>query len=571
MKKRFLHIFMLLALACVFVCSACNDFMNDSYHKITVETTKNGLVEASKTKALAGDEITITVTPAPKYELDYITLNGEKLDELTFEMPNEDVAIFASFKKLTYAITVEEAEHGTISVEQQVAAEGDLVEVMVVAEEKYELDYITVNGEKVDGATFEMPGEAVTLAAKFKEKLYTVSIVNVLNGTVVADKDLVKEGEVVTLTVTPDTEYELESIKVNGEAIEGTTFEMSASNVEVVVTFKKITYTITALETENGAIELVSSASKGELVSITVIADDKYELDYITVNDEIIEGTTFEMPGEAVVINAVFARITYAINIANITGGTVTVDKNPAAEGELVTITALADENYVLLAGKITVDEQVIEGTTFEMPAHEVSIEVEFTKAEQFGDSALYVSVGNATSKYYALYDTAGIYITVKVRDPYVSYGGSDLGYDDNVEFSFGLKSEAEGLDVNYTYNFLATAGGKFWFRKANSVNTFGPLSDPALNIAPGSNFWYSVEEVYFTDGSSGYCVYAYFGYDLLNTTPEEAIGNITIAPYLRDTDATTTSFSCISSFGENWGAANHFVLITEDGNFVAR
>lgn len=71
------------------------------------------------------------------------------------------------------------------------------------------------------------------------EKLYSITVEVNGNGTAAADVASASEGRTVTLTVTPDEGYELKSISVNGEEIEGTSFAMPASNVTVVVEFAK--------------------------------------------------------------------------------------------------------------------------------------------------------------------------------------------------------------------------------------------------------------------------------------------------------------------------------------------
>jgi len=57
------------------------------------------------------------------------------------------------------------------------------------------------------------------------------------HGTITADKSEGGMGDVVTLTITPSTGYELGSVSVNGNAIEGTTFTMPDADVTVTATF----------------------------------------------------------------------------------------------------------------------------------------------------------------------------------------------------------------------------------------------------------------------------------------------------------------------------------------------
>ena len=66
---------------------------------------------------------------------------------------------------------------------------------------------------------------------------YTITIGQIENGTVIADKAEAAEGEVVTLTATADQNYVLSAIYVNGIAIEGNTFEMPGRDVEITADF----------------------------------------------------------------------------------------------------------------------------------------------------------------------------------------------------------------------------------------------------------------------------------------------------------------------------------------------
>ena len=52
----------------------------------------------------------------------------------------------------------------------------------------------------------------------------------------------------------------------------------------------------------------LSNASKGATITVTATPDEGYHLVYITVDDERISGTSFEMPDHAVEVSAVFER-----------------------------------------------------------------------------------------------------------------------------------------------------------------------------------------------------------------------------------------------------------------------
>lgn len=55
------------------------EFAEDHQYDITINTPENGTAELSATKAKIGTEITITVSPAESYKVDYVKVNGERI------------------------------------------------------------------------------------------------------------------------------------------------------------------------------------------------------------------------------------------------------------------------------------------------------------------------------------------------------------------------------------------------------------------------------------------------------------------------------------------------------------
>lgn len=55
------------------------EFAEDLEYDITINTPENGTAELSATKAKIGTEITITVSPAEGYKVDYVKVNGERI------------------------------------------------------------------------------------------------------------------------------------------------------------------------------------------------------------------------------------------------------------------------------------------------------------------------------------------------------------------------------------------------------------------------------------------------------------------------------------------------------------
>ncbi len=305
-------------------------------------------------------------------------------------------------------ITIEPAENGTVTPDKTTAKYDDFVTLTVTPATGYELEQLRVMDDETPitvwseegGYVFNMPANGVTVTATFKAIDYIINIVSSENGTVTADKATANMGETVTLTITPDEGYELESLRViYDDAIvpltEGNTFVMRACNAAIIADFKMIDYTVTIEPSESGTVTTdKETANMGETVTLTVAPATGYEFDQLRVLDgetqvDVTTTTdgkyTFVMPAGNVEISATYKAIDYTITIEPAENGTVTADKETANMGETVTLTITPNEGYEL-------DEiHVMNGTTqvavtittegkytFVMPAGNVEISATF-------------------------------------------------------------------------------------------------------------------------------------------------------------------------------------------------
>ena len=163
---------------------------------------------------------------------------------------------------------------------------------------------------------------------------YNIIINEYEGGSLTLSKNSGTEGETITLKVSTNTGYRLSNIEVkdeNNELIEPTmlddttyTFVMPKSNVYITATFQSILppsqkiYDIDVVyKNDSGTITVKPSKAKGgEIVSITIIPDQGYQLDLLNIlnqkNEKIDvlqeskDSYTFKMPNEAVTIEVSF-------------------------------------------------------------------------------------------------------------------------------------------------------------------------------------------------------------------------------------------------------------------------
>ncbi len=187
---------------------------------------------------------------------------------------------------------------------------------------------------------------------------YSVSIVTLIaNGTVVASPTGgLSAGDLVTLTVTPDPGYVLESIIVKDDGANlvpmetENTFKMPASNVRVDATFKEapvtpVKYNVRINPMTNGSVTAdKTQAAGGELVKLTATPDAGYVLDTIQVlhgmGAEVALNAdhSFTMPSEDVVVNATFKEAPVSSHTVTFnTNGGSAVPEQTVADGATAT------------------------------------------------------------------------------------------------------------------------------------------------------------------------------------------------------------------------------------------
>ncbi len=228
-----------------------------------------------------------------------------------------------------YTITVSPSENGTVTADKSAATEGETITLTVAPDEMYKLESLVVNQTDVttsvvDGKyAFEMPAEAVTVTASFKAlELFGIILDKsrfVLPFGTEVDETLLRGlvGEIIAVYDHYDgpgirrSDYELYNIDTDARV---TTIKYINKVVQIWWNYG---YPLTIDESiEHGNVTVEDSmASEGSSVKLTIVPDDGYKLDSITV----MHGETpvyvykkpnpyFMMPDGSVTISATFKK-----------------------------------------------------------------------------------------------------------------------------------------------------------------------------------------------------------------------------------------------------------------------
>lgn len=468
----------------VYLCSDCHTATESTPHTVTLPDAVQGVtltLGTTNNTYIKDDTVTLTVE---KEGTDIVTVTAKNGDTdvaltevqeaaqdeaaaqattekaktvYTFTMPDGDVTISVTKAAKTYEVKVADANKDTLKITSPEAdldkvAEGTSVTVVATPKDGYTLtaDGVVVtygdnqtlkatpDTEKANTYTFAMPAGDATVSAAFEEvKKYNVTVADTVeNGTVGVEQKTAAAKDVVTVTVTPNTNFKytdgsLKATYTDGgtkkeindfKAVDGKentyTFEMPAADVTVSAAFEKIateTYTVTVTKGGDGKVtvngqetEKLEGLKSGDPVTLKIDPIDTdtllTKLAGVTVTSGKVEVSTtkvdentytFTMPDGDVNVSVKFTTVEYGIEVKMLGEGegtiTFTDGKTRFAAGTNVTATITPNGTTYELT-KVMYDDgsenkevtsELKNGCeyTFTMPANHVKIEATFGEA----------------------------------------------------------------------------------------------------------------------------------------------------------------------------------------------
>lgn len=466
----------------VYLCSDCHTATESTPHTVTLNKVDGVTLTLGTTSNTYIKDDTVTLT-VEKEGTDIVTVTAKNGDTdvaltevqeaaqdeaaaqattekaktvYTFTMPDGDVTISVEKNAKTYAIKVADANKDTLKITSPEAdldkvTAGTTITVVATPKDGYTLtaDGVVVtygdnqtlkatpDTEKANTYTFAMPAGDATVSAAFEEvKKYNVTVAGTVeNGTVGVEPKTAAAKDVVTVTVTPNTNFKytdgsLKATYTDGgtkkeindfKAVDGKentyTFEMPAADVTVSAAFEEIateTYTVTVTKDGDGKVtvneqetEKLEGLKSGDTVTLKINPIDTdtllTELAGVTVTSgkvdvsttKVDENTyTFKMPDGDVNVSVKFTTVEYGIEVKMLGEGegtiTFTDGKTRFAAGTNVTATITPNGTTYELT-KVMYDDgsenkevtsELKNGCeyTFTMPANHVKFEATFEK-----------------------------------------------------------------------------------------------------------------------------------------------------------------------------------------------
>jgi hypothetical protein len=228
-------------------------------YTINASAGSNGSISPSGAISVSrGNNKTFTITPNSGYQVDDVLVNGISVGAVTSYTFNNVLAnqtIAATFKVIlttNYTIIASAGANGGISPNGSVSVTGGTNKTFnITPNNGYQIDVVKVNGTSVGAVatyTFNNVTANQTIEATFKAVVVGTSTITASvvggNGTISPTGAVsVTNGTNKTFTITPNSGYQIDAVKVNGTSVGavGTyTFNNVISNQTIVASFKVV-------------------------------------------------------------------------------------------------------------------------------------------------------------------------------------------------------------------------------------------------------------------------------------------------------------------------------------------
>lgn len=402
---------------------------------VTIGAVEHGSVTADKMTAEVGADVTFTVTPDENYSVKSFKVNNDEKqlndsNQVVVKMVEGGLTVSAEFEINSAAVTITQADHGSISADKSTAKIGENVTFTVAPEANYVVSSFKVNDADValDGnnqAVVVMVAGGLNVTASFELGSGTVTIGAVEHGAITADKMTAKIGEDVTFKITSDTGYDVSSFKVNGSDVDYVTKEdsttgktyweakvkMVSGGLTVTAEFKLAVYSIEWDTPTHGTIAVEggkTQATYDEEVKFIFTPETGYEIKYLTINEEPVQWASDNTYTTTMGEYGLFVTVQFGLENETITvnaGEHGTIEhKNKADDsqdylyGDTAVVTVTPNEGFMIET--IKVDGKAIEvpedkkgGYSFEqLVEKDLNISATFTDVHtisEFTDSVI--------------------------------------------------------------------------------------------------------------------------------------------------------------------------------------
>jgi predicted ester cyclase len=466
-----------------------------------------------------GDSKAFTITPNEGYEVEDVKVDAASVGAVTsyaFQSVSSNRTISVTFKTtvVQHKITASAGTNGTIDPSGDVMVdEGGSETFTMTPKTGYAVDDVKVDGNSAGAVTtytFEDVISDHTIAVTFKTApvQYKITATAGANGSISPSGDVtVDKGASKTFTITPNSGYAVEDVKVDGASVSAVTtytFTNVTANRTISVTFKTASvtqYKITASAGANGSISPSGDVmvDSGGSKTFNMTPNSGYVVEDVKVDStsvgavttymfsNVTSARTISVTFKAVSVNQFVITATADVNGSISPSGNVTVDKGGTQKFAMIPDAGYEVSDVLLNGSSIGVQTEF----TFSNVSMNFTIHVTFKEsaAAQYtitatseGSGAIVpagaVSVSKGTSRTFTMTPAAGY----QVKD--VTVNGASVG----AVTTYIFNNVSANHSINVVFVSMTTPQYKIT-ASAGSNGTIYPAGDVMVNEGSSRTF----------------------------------------------------------------------------------
>ena len=210
-------------------------------YTVSTSAGANGAISPASATVNHGDTTSFTVTPDVNYSINSVSGCGGSLSGNTYTTGaiTVDCTVNASFSAngSSYTVSTNAGAGGAINPASTAVDHGNTASFTITPDSNYSIGSVSGCGGSLSGNTYTTGAITAdcTVNASFSVSSYTVSTNAGANGAISPASATVNHGDATSFTVTPDSNYSIDSVSGCGGSLTGNTYTTGAITADCVV------------------------------------------------------------------------------------------------------------------------------------------------------------------------------------------------------------------------------------------------------------------------------------------------------------------------------------------------
>jgi hypothetical protein len=272
---------------------------------ITITQTAGGTI-SGPTTVNYGDTPSYTITPDSTFHIESVTVDSSPVatsSPYVFTAVSANHSITATYATTTFAITASSGANGSVTPSGVTnVPQGGNQTYAITPDTGFHVNTLTIDGSPVTASTtytFTNVQATHTISATFATSTFTITATSGSNGSVTpSGTTAVNYNDSQTYTITPDTDFTVASVTVDGSSVTATTsytFTNVTANHTINATFiasSTPSFTITPTAGAGGSItpSLPTTVFQGDSQTFSITASPGYS--FLNLNIDGVATTT---------------------------------------------------------------------------------------------------------------------------------------------------------------------------------------------------------------------------------------------------------------------------------------